>query len=300
MNEQTTENLLVASADVAEARNGKKYLKLTVISEQKLRRSVTLFDKGDPTEFEGKVCSVTLRDQEGFPPKVVEIKVLEGADPSPFFCVSRVDRETAIPYLEQRTRGNEVLAKVADHVLFKNASVLERFVQWPAARARHHAFKGGLLEHTYCMARLAEAHLEHDHACQGIDRDIVMVAVALHDVGKVITYDWKFPQMAAMSLRGRLMEHIVLGDEMVVRACVTLDIPTTKGDVLHLRHCMLAHHGKTKWGSPVPPCTPEAVLVHQLDLAQSHVQGRTEIVRGLQVGTFKYDKNTKAELYRWR
>jgi hypothetical protein len=55
MNEQTTENLLVASADVAEARNGKKYLKLTVISEQKLRRSVTLFDKGDPTEFEGKV-----------------------------------------------------------------------------------------------------------------------------------------------------------------------------------------------------------------------------------------------------
>jgi 3'-5' exoribonuclease len=296
----TTETLFVLLADIAETKTGKKYLRLTVVNENKLRRTVTLFDREDPSEFQSKVCSLTLMPQEKFQPKVTKYKVLEDADPSPFYEVSAVNAEEAINYLKEQTRGNETLAKVVDKVLFESPGVLERFIQWPAARKLHHSFKGGLLEHTFCMAKLAEAAIKYDHATRGVDKDVVMAAIVLHDVAKVIAFDWEFPELASSSEKGRLLDHIVLGDEMVVRACYNLGIPTTKGEILHLRHCMLAHHGKKEWGSPVPPCTHEAVLVHHVDLMQSQVEGPAEIIRGLEVGAYQYDKKTESELFRWR
>jgi 23S rRNA maturation-related 3'-5' exoribonuclease YhaM len=130
----------------------------------------------------------------------------------------------------------------------------------------------------------------------------------------VITYDLKLsPEIsdkviaesiaassAEMSERGKLIGHIALGDEMVVRACIELKIPTTKDIILQLRHCMLSHHGKLEFGSPVAPSTHEAVLIGNIDLIQAELQGRMEIIRGLEVGGRQYDKHIKSELYRWR
>lgn len=113
-----------------------------------------------------------------------------------------------------------------------------------------------------------------------------MAAVALHDVAKIFTYDFQAGQGGNGEKNNFevLLGHIVIADEVVVKACVAENITTTKGCVLNLRHCMLSHHGKKDWGSPIIPSTREAIFLHQLDMMQSRNEMAMEATEGVEKG----------------
>jgi 3'-5' exoribonuclease len=129
----------------------------------------------------------------------------------------------------------------------------------PAAKSMHHAYRGGLLEHVVSMAELAVRICAH---YQDVDRDLVVVGVLFHDIGKL-------RELGAMpandyTLAGRLIGHVVIGRDLLRDRCRA--IPGFPEDLqLLLEHLVLSHQGKKEFASPVEPMTPEAVVLHFVD-----------------------------------
>ncbi|MBV8200281.1 MAG: HD domain-containing protein [Acidobacteria bacterium] len=129
----------------------------------------------------------------------------------------------------------------------------------PAAKSMHHAYRGGLLEHVVSMAELAVAVCAHYH---DLDRDLMLLGVLFHDLGKL-------RELGAMpandyTLEGRLVGHVVLGRDLLRERCAAIaDFPDDLR--LLLEHLVLSHQGKKEFSSPVEPMTLEAVALHFID-----------------------------------
>lgn len=137
---------------------------------------------------------------------------------------------------------------------------LAKFQRAPAAKMMHHAYIGGLIEHT--LSIIAMAHKAADHYPL-IDRDMLIAGALLHDLAKIEEFDFSRPPFGYTD-RGRLVGHLVLGVDLVRDAA--RHIPEIGREQLdHLLHMVLSHHGQYAFGSPVLPMTPEAILLNQLD-----------------------------------
>lgn len=151
------------------------------------------------------------------------------------------------------------------HILLDEA-FLPKYMDAPAARMMHHAYVGGLLEHTLSMAAIAEflaAHYPY------VDRDLLLAGVLLHDMGK--TAEYGLDDVFGFTEDGRLVGHILRAVVMIEKAAAAIDFPPE--ELRRLVHLVASHHGTLEWGSPVTPKTIEAILLHQIDLIDSRVQG---------------------------
>ena len=154
---------------------------------------------------------------------------------------------------------------LAGYLLLEGA-LAERVANAPAARSMHHAFVGGLLEHTLSMAAIARFLSQHYPHVNG---DLLLSGVLLHDLGKA--YEYALEDGFAYSEDGRLVGHIVRGIVLIEQSAAELDFPAA--ELQQLIHLIASHHGTTEWGSPVVPKTLEAVLLHQIDLLDSRIGG---------------------------
>jgi len=148
------------------------------------------------------------------------------------------------------------------------------YTRAPAAKAMHHVYLGGLLEHSLAVAALAN---DISQRYPDINRDLLVVGALLHDVGKVaeLRYQRSFEYTDA----GKLLGHIVIGVELVEEKLRSLQgFPQELA--LHLKHLLLSHHGQYEYGSPKRPKTMEAVILNFLDDLDSKINGvRTHIDR---------------------
>ena len=141
----------------------------------------------------------------------------------------------------------------------------------PAAKAIHHAFLGGLLEHVVSMLGLAVRICDH---YAELDRDLVVLGVLFHDLGKL-------EELGAMPVNdytpvGRLVGHIILGRDLLrERAAAIEGFPDELR--LQLEHLILSHQGRKEFGSPVEPMTPEAIALHMID----DLDSKLAVLRGL-------------------
>lgn len=142
--------------------------------------------------------------------------------------------------------------------------LMDEFRQAPAAKMMHHAYLGGLLEHTLNLMRLA------DVVCPlypKINRDLVVMGLFLHDLGKTreLIYDRAF----GYSDRGELVGHVVEGAIMLHDKAQQMMTATGQrlpsGTLMVLQHIILSHHGVPEFGAAKIPATPEAILVSMLD-----------------------------------
>lgn len=156
------------------------------------------------------------------------------------------------------------LRRLAEEALRRHG---DRLKVHPAAKSIHHAFRGGLLQHLVYMSEIA---VDVCRQYPEVDRDLVLLGILFHDLGKL-------DELGPMpdndyTVEGQLVGHIVLGHNML-RACV--DAVAESGEPvpdrlrLHLEHLLLSHHGKREYGSPVEPATPEAWVLHIIDLLDS-------------------------------
>jgi len=146
--------------------------------------------------------------------------------------------------------------------------IFRRFCEGPAAKAIHHAWVGGLLEHTLALARNMKA-LTPGYPL--LDRDLLLCACVFHDAGKVfeISSDPGFEY----TTDGKLMGHIYMGARLVERLCDGLPgFPEEKRR--HLVHIVLSHQGERSlgFGSAADPATPEAIFFHHLDNLDAKLQ----------------------------
>lgn len=149
-----------------------------------------------------------------------------------------------------------VLRRLARETLDLHGAALR---EHPAAKSMHHAYRGGLLEHVVSMAELAVRICEHYH---DVDRDLVVLGVLFHDLGKL-------RELGAMpandyTLEGRLIGHVVIGRDLLRDRCAAIEGFPDDLRIL-LEHLVLSHQGKKEFASPVEPMTPEALVLHFID-----------------------------------
>lgn len=180
---------------------------------------------------------------------------------------SRRTQEDMIAELKEQINSlGEPWQRLVTYLLLDDAFMRD-YVNAPAARNMHHAYIGGLLEHTLSMAALANFLANH---YPYVNRDLLLAGTLLHDMGKAIEYD--ISKSFSFSEDGRLVGHIMRAVVLVEKAAAELsDFP--EEELRHLVHLIASHHGTQEWGSPVVPKTLEAILLHQIDLLDSRVQG---------------------------
>jgi 3'-5' exoribonuclease len=150
---------------------------------------------------------------------------------------------------------------------WKDEEFVRKFKTAPAAKKMHHAYIGGLLEHTLSMTSLADKIAGH---YSGIDRDLLISGAVLHDIGKTDEFEYQFK--IDYTDQGRLLNHIVIGLKMVDEKLSEIeDVP--EDQIFLLKHMMVSHHGTREFGSPEPPKTIEAVLLNYIDEIDSKVNG---------------------------
>jgi len=172
--------------------------------------------------------------------------------------------EHDVDEMEQQLR--KILRKVEDpHLIkllaafFNDAEFMAAFKQCPAAVAFHHAYLGGLLEHTLSLAKLASRIAPDYPALRG---DLLLVGVFVHDIGKTRELEWT--RGFQYTDEGGLIGHLVMGAAMVEDKAKT--VPDFPRELLNsIKHLILSHHGEYEFGSPKLPVTVEAVALHYID-----------------------------------
>ena len=223
-----------------------------------------VFVKAAASEYRGTLQLVV---------KSIQAVPIEGVSPADFLPSTKRDVDqmfTRLKALTDSIRAPELKALM--DAFWNDAEFTRLFQQAPAAKQMHHAYVGGLLEHTLSMALLADKVAGH---YGGVDRDLLLVGVVLHDVGKV--RELSFSRSIDYTDEGRLLSHIVIGVQMVEDKIQTIpDFPAHQAAMV--KHMIVSHHGTRDFGSPEPPKTIEAVLLNYVDEIDSRVNAIREFI----------------------
>ncbi len=148
----------------------------------------------------------------------------------------------------------------------------------PAAKVVHHAWVGGLLEHTVSMLTAARFLGDHYLALVPcLDRNLLLAGVILHDVGKTVELGGDGGGMS-YTTRGRFVGHMGLAIQMLERHRAS-GHPLSDETLDRLVHLILSHHGDKEKGSPVTPATAEAHLLHHIDMVDSRMAMAARLAR---------------------
>jgi 3'-5' exoribonuclease len=266
---------LIKKKERRRTRNGKDYLDLSLTD-----RSGTLpgkiwseqVERFDPLFSEGQFAGVAGRVetyQDEFQIGIERIQGIEhwseekleaaGFNPDLLIPASPIDLSSL---------WNEMLHWVREEIGHPGLRQLtlallegheEAWKKWPASKMYHHAYQGGLLEHTCQVTRLAR---EAADIFSELNRDLVLAGAILHDVGKL--QELEGPLSAHNTYDGELIGHLIQGWAMVREAGRQIEWEDPHL-LTQLEHILLAHHGQLEFGSPVVPQTREALVVHMLD-----------------------------------
>jgi 3'-5' exoribonuclease len=263
------------------ARNGSPYLSLELRDRsgtlpgrvfREVDRVGSRFEAGDAVLVRGR----TERFRGQLQAELDEVRRLEAGqfEPSEFLPAAYRSVEELEGFLEHLAREvhDPGLREVVARILFTEPVAAE-FRRAPCTRAGHHAYLGGLLEHTVSVATLAgELCPLHPR----LDSDLLLAAALLHDVGKV--REFSYGAEFGLTEEGRLLGHLALGAEIVGAAAGGL--PEQRR--VALLHCILSHHGT----DPARPATsgaggrglgsPEALALYRLNALDASVKGALE------------------------
>lgn len=173
----------------------------------------------------------------------------------------------------------------------EDAGFARRLAAAPAAKLHHHAYVGGLAEHTLSVMKLCAGAAEH---YGDLDRDLLLAGAFCHDLGKVreLAIEPGFPYTE----EGQLVGHIVLGYEMVRDRAREIGLAPERE--VDLGHLVLSHQGELEWGSPVEPRTLEALVLHFLDNLDSKVASARPHLADIESGRTAYIRSLGRALFR--
>ncbi|HEY6100604.1 MAG TPA: HD domain-containing protein [Anaeromyxobacter sp.] len=275
---------LVARKATPTAKSGKTYLAVTFQDKtgelearafDRIEELAATFDEKDYVEVEGIVGTFLGRPQ-------IRIESLAKVDATSLDAAEFVWVPPPEPKKPEKAGGaeaedalwKELLAlvdAVADkHVkeligaFVQDEDVAQRLRHSSAAKSVHHAYPGGLLEHTVSCLKLA--HRLADHYPQ-VDRDLLVAGAFFHDLGKI--RELMGEKSVEYTDEGKLVGHLVMAAQWIHDKARRVGVPRDLEH--HVVHLVLSHHGKLEYGSPKIPLTLEALLTHYIDELDSRV-----------------------------
>jgi len=304
---------LVARKAIPTAKSGKTYLSVTFQDKtgelearafERIEELSALFEEKDYVDVEGQIGAFQGKPQL----RIESVTKLDptGLDAAEFVWVAPPEPkkpERSGPSEAEEGLWKELLGlveAVADpqvrtliQAFLQDDDVAARLRRAPAAKTVHHAYPGGLLEHTVSCLKLA--HRLADHYPQ-VDRDLLVAGAFFHDLGKI--RELSGDRSVEYTDEGRLVGHLVMTAQWIHdkarRVGASRDLEH------HVVHMVLAHHGRIEFGSPKVPMTLEALLTHTIDELDSRVNSWLNLM-GKEGGSRRWtDSNNVYEQPIWR
>ena len=204
----------------------------------------------------------------------------DGFDPNKCRPCSKTPPETLaseILALAQTHIGKGALLQLIQRIFKERRLAL---CEAAASRLHHHTYPGGLLEHALSTTKIAIMLYDHYVATfpqlgKRLSKPLLVAGAILHDVGKILD-SVSTPVGSKKTVQGRLVGHPVLGVEIVLRYADAVQLePNLR---VQLEHLILTHSRFPDWGSPSPPTTLEAMLLHYADYADSTFASALKII----------------------
>ena len=221
------------------------------------------FDRGELVRVRGRV----ERFRDELQVDVQQIERAESADPAEFLPVAYRDMEELDGFLEHLAREvHDPAYRVLLDGLVGDDELRAAWRRAPCTRNGHHAYLGGLLEHTVAVATLA---VETAALHVRLNSDLLLCAALVHDLGK--TREFTYGAEIGLSEEGRLLGHVAIGQRMLDERTAGME----EGKRLALAHCVLCHHGPDaapgrRFGSA------EALALYRLNALDATVKGALE------------------------
>jgi 3'-5' exoribonuclease len=265
--EQVDSFYLVREKNLAVGKNGRSFLTLQLADSSGAIDSKA-WDNVEQTAVDaevGQVVKIKGQVQVYQGRKQLIIHKLEKIDQaqidiSNFVAHSTQDPKVMFAKLLEivRTLGNDSIRQLIISCL-EDPELKPMLMQAPAAKTIHHAWVGGLLEHTLSIAQLMDFIGRH---YSFLNRDLLIFGAIFHDIGKVWELSWEHG--IAYTNRGRLVGHMEMACELIDRKSQKiLGFDPSLTDIL--KHIVLSHHGRLEYGSPKTPQFLEAMVVAMID-----------------------------------
>jgi 3'-5' exoribonuclease len=247
------------------------------------------FERGELVRVRGRVQR--FRDELQIDVAAIERAQGQSADPARFLPTTYRDRDELEGFLEHLAREvYDPALKALLETLLGDRRLREQLRlapcslpapaaggpsgSRPAGQARagrspgaHHAYLGGLLEHTVAVATMA---LELCTLHPRLDRDLLLAAAIAHDLGK--TREFTYGAEIERSREGTLLGHVELGLRVIAEHAPTI----LEGERrLALEHCVMLHHGPEQ-SSGQRFASPEALALYRLNSLDAQVKGALE------------------------
>jgi len=214
-------------------------------------------------------------------------------DPAQYLPRAPVPGEESVAAIEVlvETMGDGPLRELA-RAFLGDPEARRAFADAPAAKVNHHAYVGGLAEHTRSVMELCAAAAGH---YPRVDRDLLLAGALFHDVGKTreLAVEPGFPY----TVEGNLLGHIAIGFEIVRERARRIEGLSVER-VTDLGHLILSHQGELEWGSPVRPVTLEALILHHVDNLDSKVGTALHHLEGVEEGPSEWVRSLGRRLFR--
>lgn len=278
--EKVVEFFLCKEKQTLKSRNGKSYFSLKLQDKTgtmdgkvwDLTKDIQSFDKNDVIKIEAQA----LLYQNNIQLKIHKIRKAEEGefDPKDFIPSTSKDIDELYNRFKNLigTIENSYVKQLMENIFINNENIANTFKSHSAAKAMHHNYLGGLIEHTLNIAEICDFF---STKYPEVNRDILIASAMLHDVGKIYELS-PFPENDYTDI-GQLMGHLIIGVELITFE--TNKIPNFPKEYRNLiKHCIIAHHGELEYGSPKKPAILEAYLLHMADNIDAKAKMYTESV----------------------
>lgn len=280
---------LIKSSEVKKTTNGKQYIDMDLVdrtgeinakiwefSEEKenlVKNNPIVKVRGEVLEWNGS--------------KQLKVNKIRAKIPADTIKISELIPSAPIEQEEMIDLVKSYIKKIQDtEIKFLVENIISKYnnklMFYPAAKKNHHSYLGGLLYHTLRMLQSGE---KLGQVYGFLKMDYVYAGVILHDICKILEMDSdEYGVVSDYTMEGKLLGHIIQGIKEIEIEGEKIGISREKSIVL--QHMVLSHHYEPEFGSPKKPMTPEAELLHFLDIMDARMFDFEHALEGIEPGGF--------------
>lgn len=280
---------LVKSFEVKKTTNGKQYIDIELVDKTGEINAKIWEYSTDKEEIVANSSIVKIRGEvlEWNGSKQLKVNKIRAKIPTDSIKISELIPSAPIEQEEMLSAVKSYIKKIKDDeikLLVQNivSKYINKLFYYPAAKKNHHSYMGGLLYHTLRMLQSGE---RLGQVYNFLKMDYVYAGVILHDICKILEMESdEYGVVSDYTMEGKLLGHIIQGIKEIEIEGEKIGITREKSIVL--QHMVLSHHYEPEFGSPKKPMTPEAELLHFLDIIDARMFDFEHALDAVEPGQF--------------